>query len=174
MRFYHKRSASFLLSPFSPPFSVISCFFSSGVYLKPVVAKLLAAAPGLGLRGMLFLFLQYTCVRVCICVRVGAWRCSYKPAGCGWIPNWHETSSQQIYEPYALPLSSSFSGSRRPPPRPPFPPSSPGVWSGHLSCVGWAGACACQRHARSIAAEVARGSIVRCRWMEEGKELTLM
>lgn len=54
----------------SPPFSVISCFFSSGVYLKPVVAKLLAAAPGLGLRGMLFLFLQYTCVRVCICVRV--------------------------------------------------------------------------------------------------------
>lgn len=119
----------------SPPFSVISCFFSSGVYLKPVVAKLLAAAPGLGLRGMLFLFLQYTCVRVCICVRVGAWRCSYKPAGCGWIPNWHETSSQQIYEPYALPLSSSFSGSRRPPPRPPFPPSSPGVWSGHLSCV---------------------------------------
>jgi hypothetical protein len=44
---------------------VISCFFSSARRLFK------ASSPGLGLRGMLFLFLQYTCVRVYLCVRRG-------------------------------------------------------------------------------------------------------
>jgi hypothetical protein len=53
---------------------------------------------------ILFLELEPACVSV---KQIGEWRCSHKS---GRIPNLHETSFQQIYEPYSLPLSSTFSG----------------------------------------------------------------